>query len=90
MIVLIRLRGPLGPRAPSTMLPLVLLEGFGREGVGGSGETAVPSPFEIFIRANGTGTKVVLKTIQTLAGQSEGSPKCCKNWYETSPKVVRR
>ena len=45
MVVLICLRGPLGPRAPNTMLPLVLLEGFGREGVGGSGEAAVPSPF---------------------------------------------
>ena len=45
MVVLIGLRGPLGPWAPNTMLPLVLLEGFGREGVGGSGGAAVPSPF---------------------------------------------
>ena len=74
MLVLIGLHGPLGPRAPNTMLPFVLLEGLGREGVGGSGEADVP-----FIKANGTGTKVVLKTIQALAGQSEGSPKCGKN-----------
>ena len=71
MLVLIGLHGPLGPRAPNTMLPFVLLEGLGREGVRGSGEADVPSPLKNFMRPNGTGTKVVLKTTQALAGQSE-------------------
>ena len=43
--VLVIPHAPLGPRAPNTMLPFVLLEGLGREGVGGSGEADVPSPF---------------------------------------------